>query len=158
MKVKTYRQFLNESKDIDFLENNPKIVEICKWVIEKYDDEFLNEYFNESAQDYASDHFDDYLYDLGYEDEESEEFQEAKDELDAGEVYQYYAMGGAITYDLAEIIADDVKEKYPEEWEKEEDFLREFILGYVGKENWDSLTNSTTDEWYIVAEYLKIIH
>jgi hypothetical protein len=155
MKMKKYEEFLNESK-YDFLENNPELVEICKWVIKEYGDSYLEDYFNESAIDYASDHFDDYLSELGYE-EDSEEWEEAKEELDAGEVYKNYAMGGAITYDLVQIIEDEIKEKYPKEWEKEEDFLREFVLGYVGKEEWDSLTNGSTEDWEYVKDYLKII-
>lgn len=154
--MKKYKEFLNESTYDDFLENNPEILNICKWVMKEYDDSYLEDYFNESAIDYASDHFDDYLSGLGYE-EDSEEWEEAKEELDAGEVYKSYAMGGAITYDLAQIIEDEIKEKYPKEWAKEEDFLREFVLGYVGKEDWDSLTNGSTEEWELVKDHLKII-
>jgi hypothetical protein len=94
MKIKNWEQF-NENVSPEIKQ------EILDYISEKYPEEWWNDEKSNRVYDYFTE--EDMI---GDGTEEEPEYETLED------VYDSHAMGGAIEYDLMEIISDDVMEKF----------------------------------------------
>jgi hypothetical protein len=94
-----FRDFINED-----VNQNLELEDIQKYLIEHYPEEWWNNEFNERVYDYISD--EDYIGEGDPDDELTWLYGSAQD------AYQSFAMGGAIEYDLLDLIRQDIIEKF----------------------------------------------
>jgi len=134
--LKKFEGYMNNWKPE--LTENEEFMKVIEWLREEWSEETVLAWLEENCSNYVGDEREDYCEDMGYDEDECEDVSDE-------EVYKHYAMGGAVTYDAIDVICGEVKEKFPDEYEKYEDEIDEYVSGLCGDQGFDMLTNYSSE-------------